>query len=69
MVVEYATLEEDEDTITPSPIIPNSRRRTAPTRTQVVESKLIGFLKHDRTECNYLILLFVLGVFCMLLSN
>jgi hypothetical protein len=68
MVVEYATLEEEEETITPSPIIPNSRR-TAKTRTQVVESKIIGFLKHDRTECNYLILLFIMGVFCMLLSN
>ena len=65
MVVEYAPLDEEEDTITPTPIIPQK----PPRRSIKIENKLISFLKHDRTECNYLIMLFLLGVFCLLLST
>lgn len=80
MVVAYAPFGEDMETITPTPIIPRSgpTGTVAPARpaarhpTKVItraENKLVSLLKHDKTECNYLILLFLLGVFCLLLSN
>ena len=69
MVVEYAPLDEAEDTITPTPIIPRSRASPPPRRSIKIENKLLSFLKHDKTECNYLIMLFLMGVFCLLLSN
>jgi len=69
MVVEYAPLYEDEDKITPIPIIPGPRAAPQPRKSIKIENKLLSFLKHDKTECNYLIMLFLLGIFCMLLSN
>jgi hypothetical protein len=47
MVVEYAPLDEEEDTITPTPITPSTRASPPHRRSIKIENKVISFLKHD----------------------
>jgi len=55
MGIEYAPLDEDEDRITPKVILPENKPAQKNTKVPAIFS-------NDSTECNYLIIAFVIGV-------
>tara|TARA_R110000851_G_scaffold73522_6_gene162223 strand:+ start:1425 stop:1610 length:186 start_codon:yes stop_codon:yes gene_type:complete len=55
MAIDYAALDEDEDTITPKVILPEKK----PAHTN---PKIPVIFNNDSTECNYLIIAFIIGV-------
>lgn len=55
MGIDYAPLDEDEDRITPKVILPEKKpERKNP--------QVPAIFNNDSTECNYLIIAFVIGV-------
>jgi hypothetical protein len=55
MAIDYAPLDEDEDKITPKVILPE--KKPAQQNPQVP-----AIFNNDSTECNYLIIAFIIGV-------
>jgi hypothetical protein len=55
MAMDYAPLDDDEDKITPKVILPEKKPTQQNPQIPVI-------FNNDSTECNYLIIAFVIGV-------
>ena len=70
MAIDYAPLDEEEDRIQPEAIIPQGSgpRGRAPIAAQPapIRIRIPKFLENDATECNYLVIAFVVGALFIL---
>ena len=70
MTIDYAPLDEDEDRIEPRVVVPQGSPRQpappGPPGPAPIRIRIPKFLENDSTECNYLVIAFVVGAFFIL---
>ena len=68
MAIDYAPLDEEEDRIQPQAIIPQGSgpRGGARAVPEPIRIRIPKFLENDATECNYLVIAFVVGALFIL---